>query len=264
MEPVTGIFKSRADAQRAITELQAGGISPEEINLFTPRTTEDLHTAVPVADTEQPGIGKALGGVVGAAVGAASGLSLSAAAASIFVPAVGPVLAIGLLGAALFGAGGAFGGAMAGEALEQEMEEGLPVDEVFLYEDALRRGRSVVVVLAKDSFRADIAREVMRQMSAERIDAAREDWWLGLRPAEEESYTGPENEFGSVERDYRSGFEAALQPRLRGKSYQDSVNYLMANYPQSYSADSFRRGYERGQSHYRDLVAKNKSSGQVH
>lgn len=260
MEPVVGIFKTRADAQRAITELEAAGNSPEEISLLTPRTAEDLRTSVPIADTEQPGVGKALGGVVGAAVGAASGLSLGAAAASIFIPAVGPVLAVGLLGAALFGAGGAVGGAIAGEALEQEMEEGLPVDELFVYEDALRRGRSVVVVLAKDSFRADIAREVMRQTGAESVDAAREDWWLGLRDAEGESYTGPKDEFRSVERDYRSGFEAALRPQLRGKSYQDSVDYLMTNYPESYSDDAFRRGYKRGESYYRHLVAKNKSS----
>ena len=260
MEPVTGIFKTRADAHRAITELEAAGISREDISLLTPQASEGEVARIPVADTEQPGMGKALGGVVGGAVGAASGLSLGAAAASIFIPAVGPVLAIGLLGAALFGTGGVVGGAIAGEALEQEMEEGLPVDEMFVYEDALRKGRSVVVVLAKDSFRADVAREVMRKMKAESVDSAREDWWVGLRDAEQETYTGPDTEFKTVERDYRSGFEAALRPRLRGKSYQDSVDYLMANYPESYSDASFRRGYERGQSYYRDLVAKNKSS----
>jgi outer membrane lipoprotein SlyB len=260
MEPVTGIFKTRADAQRAITELQAGGISPEDISLLTPQASEDEVHSIPVADTEQPGMGKALGSVVGGAVGAATGLSLGAAAASIFIPAVGPVIAVGLLGAALFGTGGAVGGAIAGEALEQGMDEGLPVDEMFVYEDALRKGRSVVVVLAKDSFRADVAREVMRQTGTESVDAAREDWWLGLRDAEEESYTGPKEEFGSVERDYRSGFEAALRPQLRGKTYQDSVNYLMATYPQCYSDSSFRRGYERGQSYYQSLIAKNKSS----
>src|SRR5207247_7341700 len=137
------------------TELKAASISPEDINLLTPQASEDRVASIPVADTEQPGMGKALGGVVGGAVGAASGLSLGAAAASIFIPAVGPVLAIGLLGAALFGAGGAIGGALAGGALEGGMDEGLPVDEMFVYEDALRQGRSVVVVLAEESLRAD-------------------------------------------------------------------------------------------------------------
>jgi len=259
MEPVTGIFKTRADAQRAIAELEAAGISREDISLLSPRSSEDEVAGVPVADTEQPGMGKALGGVVGGAVGAASGMSLGAAAASIFIPAVGPVFAIGLLGAALFGAGGVLGGAIAGEALEQEMDEGLPVDEMFIYEDALRKGRSVVVALAKDDFRADVAREVMRKMGAEGIDSAREDWWVGLRDAEKETYTGTEKDFGSVEPDYRSGFEAALRPQMRGKSYQESVGYLRTSYPRSYSDDAFQRGYERGQSYYRDLITKTKA-----
>lgn len=260
MEPVTGIFKSRADAQRAITELEAAGTSPEDISLLSPRKSEDDLARVAVADTEQPGMGKALGGVVGGAVGAAGGLGLSAAAASILVPGVGPVLAIGLLGAALFGTGGAVGGAIAGGALEQEMDEGLPVDEMFVYEDALRKGKTVVVVLAGDSFRADIAREVMRKMKAESVDSARDNWWVGLRDAEQETYSGPEKDFGSVERNYRSGFEAALKPRMRGRSYDDGVNYLSASHPDTYSDGSFRHGYERGQEYYKDLIAKNKSS----
>jgi hypothetical protein len=260
MEPVTGIFKSRAAAQRAITELEAAGISAEEINLLSPLAAEDEHARVAVADTEQPGMGKALGGLVGGAVGAAGGLGISAAAASILVPGVGPVIALGLLGAALFGTGGAVGGAMAGGALEEGMDEGLPVDEMFVYEDALRQGRTVVVVLAKDTFRADVAREVMRKMEAESVDSAREDWWIGLRDAEKESYTEPEKDFASVEQNYRSGFEAALRPRMRGMSYDDWVDYLLANYPENYSDDSFRRGYERGQKHYQELIAKNKSS----
>jgi len=260
MEPVTGIFKSSADAQRAITELKAGDISPEDISLLAPLRSEDQHARVAVADTEQPGMGKALGGVVGGAVGAAGGLSLSAAAASILVPGVGPVFAIGLLGAALFGTGGAIGGAIAGGALEQEMDEGLPVDEMFVYEDALRQGKTVVVVLAPDSFRADVAREVMRKMEAESVDSAREDWWIGLRDAEQERYGGPEKDFGSVERNYRSGFEAALRPRMRGRAYDDGVNYLSANYPETYSDAAFRRGYERGQGYYQDLIAKDKGS----
>jgi hypothetical protein len=263
MEPVTGIFNTRADAHRAITELEAAGIAPEDISVLTPSSSEAELANVPVTDAEQPGMGKVMGGVVGGAVGAAGGLSLSAAAASIFIPAVGPVLAIGLLGAALFGAGGAVGGAAAGEALEGGMDEGLPVDEVFVYEDALRQGRSVVVVLAKESLRADIAREVMQQTGAESVDSARTSWWVGLRDAEKESYTPPSEDFESVERNYRSGFEAALCPPMRGKTYDDAVDYLSANYPEIYSDDTFRRGYQRGQSHYQDLIAKNKSAGQV-
>jgi hypothetical protein len=260
MNPVTGIFNTRADAGRAITELKAAGVSPEEISLLTPQGSEEERVSVPVAYTEQPGTGRAIGGVVGGALGAATGLSLSAAAASIFIPAVGPVLAIGFLGAALFGTGGAIGGALAGEALDEGMDEGLPVDEMFVYEDALRQGRSVVVVLARDSLRADIAGEVMRQMRAEEIDSARENWWVGLRDAEEERYSAEGENFGRVERNYRQGFEAALSPGMRGRTYDDAVNYLTANYPNTCSDHSFRRGYQRGQDYYQRLVQEKSHS----
>src|ERR1700730_7992774 len=131
---------------------------------------------------------------------------------------------------------------------------------MFVYEDALRQGRSVVVVLAKDSLRADIAGEVMRQMRAEEIDSARENWWVGLRDAEEERYSAEGENFGRVERNYRQGFEAALSPGMRGRTYDDAVNYLTANYPNTYSDHSFRRGYQRGQDYYQRLVQEKSHS----
>jgi len=259
MEPVVGIFTTRAEADRAIERLKSEGISGPRINLLIPGASEKEIADVPITDTEQGGMGEAMGGVVGGAVGAAGGLSLGAAAASIFVPGVGPVLAIGILGAALLGAGGAVGGAIAGKALEEEMARGLPVDEMFVYEDALRQGRSVVVVLSEGDEQAELARAVLSEAGAESIDSARENWWVGLRDAEREHYSARGADFGSVEANYRSGFEAALLPQMRGKSYADAVNFLAAHYSATYSEESFRRGYARGQSYYRRLIGKDKS-----
>jgi len=45
---------------------------------------------------------------------------------------------------------GATIGAAAGNELENQPTEGLPEDEIFVYEDALRQGRSVVIVVADD------------------------------------------------------------------------------------------------------------------
>ena len=47
--------------------------------------------AVPVADSEQPGMGAAIGSVVGGALGSAGGFGTGAALASFLVPGVGPV-----------------------------------------------------------------------------------------------------------------------------------------------------------------------------
>ncbi len=50
----------------------------------------------------------------------------------------------------MLGAGGAVGGAAPGNAADDRSNEGVPSDEIFFYEDALRQGRSVVLVLAAD------------------------------------------------------------------------------------------------------------------
>ncbi len=70
----------------------------------------------------------------------AAGLEFGAAAATVLIPGVGPVLAVGLAAAAILGIGGAVGGAAAGAALEKDSTTGLPADELFVYKDALRQG----------------------------------------------------------------------------------------------------------------------------
>src|SRR5918911_770984 len=127
MKTVAGIFNTRGDAERAVERLRALGLAEENISLLTPGTTpEQLDDEVPTTETEQPGMGKALGGTVGAALGVAGGLHLGSALASLLVPGVGPVLAAGMVGAALLGAGGAAAGIAAGEKVEESIAAGLP------------------------------------------------------------------------------------------------------------------------------------------
>jgi hypothetical protein len=260
MQPVVGIFTTRAAAQRAIEQLKSGGVPDARINLLMPGASAQDVAEVPTTDTEQPGMGEAMGGVVGGAVGAAGGMSLGAAAASILIPGVGPVIAIGIAGAALLGAGGLIGGAMAGKALEEGMTRGLPTDEMFVYEDALSQGRSILIVLAEDEDQTELARKTFSQTGAEGIDSARDNWWVGLRDAEREHYSAQGQDFGSVETNYRSGFEAALLPQNRGRSYDDAVDFLTAHYAEVYREESFRRGYARGQAYYQRLIGKDKSA----
>ncbi len=127
MKSVVGIFNSLADVRRGAAILRALGIPEHRISVLAPGTKDtEVEARIPTADTEQPGMGQALGGTVGAALGVAGGLEAGAAVASMLVPGVGPVLAIGLIGAALLGTGGAFVGATAGEALEERIVKGLP------------------------------------------------------------------------------------------------------------------------------------------
>lgn len=258
MSTVAGIFRSRADAERAVENLRSAGFANDHLNLLTPGTTDkELEASVPTTETEQPGMGSALGGTVGGAMGAAGGLTIGAAAASLLVPGVGPVLAAGILGAALLGVGGAAAGAAAGGAMEDSVE-GLPHDELYVYEDALRQGRSVVLVVADDEARAETARGVLKQAGVESIDAARESWWVGLRDAEEEEYRNAGKDFKTDEPTYRRGFEAAQHPQARGKSYEEANASLRERYSDAYESDAFRRGYERGQNYQRGLREKYK------
>jgi len=253
MKAVVAILTSRLDAELTIERLRKAGIAGEHVSLLTPDTSPKTVAEVPTTETEQPGMGAAMGGVVGGAIGAAGGMSLGVAIGTMLVPGVGAVLAIGVGGAVILGASGAVGGAAVGEALEESMARGLPIDELFIYEDALRRRRSVVIVFAEDDVQASLAREVFQMAGAESVDAAREKWWVGLRESE-----SPEarEDLETQETSYRHGFETALHPSVRGKSYSEAVDSLSSLRPDEYADDSFQRGYQRGQAYFRDLLSR--------
>jgi hypothetical protein len=248
MQSIVGIFNSFADAKRAAAILRTVGIPKHQTTVLSPHTSEaEIEASVPTDDTEQPGMGRAVGGTLGAALGVAGGATAGAVLASVIVPGVGPVIALGLLGAALLGAGGATAGALAGNSIEKAMAEGLPRDELYVYEDALRRGRSVVVALAENELIAENARAELAKAGAETVDAAREEWWIGLRDAEHEHYTSQGGDFNLDEAKYRLGFEAALHPDRRGKAIEEVVAMLEKKYGPDSATTAFREGYERGQ-----------------
>jgi hypothetical protein len=260
METVAGIFDSRAAAEQAVQGLQSTGVANDRIAFLTPGTSDrESESAVPTTETEQEGMGRAMGGAVGGAMGVAGGATLGAAAASLLVPGVGPVIAAGIVGAALLGAGGAATGMAAGAALEKELATGLPHGELYLYEDALRKGRSVVIAFAEDDDLAERARNIMAQAGAESIDAAKETWWLGLRDEEQESYQAEGRDFKRDEINYRRGFESALNPKMRGRSYDEALADLRESYKEASSDAAFRHGYARGQAYHAGLRERHKS-----
>lgn len=255
MSTVAAIFNSRADAERAVSALLKSRVEEERISYLTPGSSHgELDEEVRTTETEGAGTGTAIGGVVGGALGAAGGLPLGAAVASLFVPGVGPILAAGLVGAALLGAGGAAAGAAAGDALEDSMAQGLPHDELFIYEDALRRGRTVLIVTTKDDADADNIRAILENSGAESLDAARDDWWLGLRDAEEAEYTVDGGDFNDDESLFRSGFEASLHPHARGRSFDEDRSRLHECFGEECDAQPFRKGYLRGQEYHRRTI----------
>jgi hypothetical protein len=244
MKTVVGVFKTRGEAQAALAKLDEIGIADSRIRVLTPETTEAELARVPTVEGEQPGMGAALGAAVGGAMGLAGGAGLGTAIAAAFLPGIGPVLALGLAGSTL----GLVGGATAGAKLEKDIFVGLPQEELYVYEDALRQRRTVVMALADEEAQAEQARSVMEESGAESVDRAREMWWIGLRDVEKEKYEAGGGNFTADEADYRAGFEAAQTVAARGKTYEECRTELLLQerYAGKSETAAFRKGYERG------------------
>ena len=258
MEAVTGVFATRAAAERALHDVHKAGIPQDKITLLVPGSVDQVDKevqSIPTEATEQPGMGTAMGALMGGGVGITGGSILMA-----LVPGLGPVTALGLLGAAILGAAGATIGGTVGAKAEHSSYEGLPEDEIFIYEDALRRGRSVVVAFADGEPSASAVRAELKKHGAESVDAAREQWWTGLRSAEKGHYTAAGGRFDDEEKFYRMGFEAALHARTRCMEF-DQVSAEMdavledvkQQYPGANVEEPFTRGYQRGREHYQRL-----------
>jgi hypothetical protein len=257
MKIVVGVFKSRSAAEGAAAKLVPLGIPSDRVNILTPNVTPTELAQLSTQAAEQPGMGKAIGATVGGAIGLATTGSLPALLGSLFVPGVGPILAVGLAGGIL----GAVAGGAAGGALESSTTEGLPEDELYVYEDALRQGHSVVVAIGEDDRQGEAIRGVLEDAGAESIDRAREMWWVGLRDAEKETYQVQGGNFDEDERYFRCGFEAAQHSSNRGKSYEQCRARLGHLYPGTHESEPFRRGYKRGLAYFEELRKHGTTSG---
>ncbi|MFZ1139085.1 MAG: hypothetical protein WAN76_07905 [Candidatus Sulfotelmatobacter sp.] len=265
MEAVSGVFKTRTAAERAVQEASKVGIPADKITLLAPGSEDRVDKemqSVPTDTAEQPGMGKTIGALLGGGVGITGGSLLFA-----LVPGVGPITALGLLGAAIVGAAGATVGATVGDKMEKSTTEGLPEDEIFVYEDALRQGRSVVVALVEDDDSAARLRELMKREGAESVDAAREQWWIGLRSAEENHYSQSGKNFADDEKFYRLGFQAALHARTRCMEFDQvsgemnaALEDVQREHPGVDLEEAFTRGYQRGRDYYQQLCDENKQA----
>ena len=247
MEPIVAIFSSRASAESAVRALRQRGLPVDRVSMLLPGEVAPaaLERIAPTEEAEAPGVGEAVGGVVGAAAGASAGFGAGVLAASLLVPGVGAITAVGLAAAALFGAAGAIGGVKAGEALE-ETRTGIPKDELYLYEDALAHGRGIVFVEPRTEEEERTARAILLSSGAESLEAAREAWWVGIRDTEKAHYDAKHADFESAEQLYRTGLLGALQPDCRGKTFEEAAPLLRRRLGDVVDHAAFRYGYARG------------------
>jgi len=171
---IVGVFNSVQDAHAAVAELEAQGVSRDDISVVANKnatgysTMEDRDkTSDVVADA---GIGAAIGGV--------GGLLLSAAGA-LTIPVIGPILAAGPIAAALTGAGI---GAAAGGLVGALTESGVPEQDAKYYAEGVRRG-DVLVTIRTDEMHADNVCDVLDRHDAIDVDDRVQNWrsrgWSG-------------------------------------------------------------------------------------
>lgn len=256
MRSCSAVFESKQDAFLAAGDL-AERLGAEHVNVLAPDTPDSEIAEIPITE-DMPPVGGAMAGVLGSALGVGTAIAL---------PGVGPIVTFGLAAVGLVVGGGL--GWVAGEEADRKNFTGLPADEIYVYRDALARGRTVVVALVDSDEDERHAEMTFAELGAETIDAARENWWLGLRSAEKEAYH-TEEDFDRDEPVFHVGFEAGCAADLRGVPFEDAEDRLRERFPDLYDEEAFRTGYERAQTYVRkferwqDDTARHFSAGAPH
>jgi anti-sigma B factor antagonist len=158
METAIGVFASRDHAEKAVKELQERGV-PEESMVFLTRS-----------ETEAKTVAKEVGSYVGGFAGGAAGLTTGVAVATLLLPGIGTVFALGFGAAALLGLAGAGAGAAAGAAATHDPNAPKPTDhaksseDVTFFREVLKEGRSLIVVRTESHELATTACEVLDRL----------------------------------------------------------------------------------------------------
>jgi|SRR5208282_1231206 anti-sigma B factor antagonist len=140
METAIGVFSSRDNADAAVKGLREQGV-PEESIVFLTRS-----------ESEANNLAKEFGAYVGGFVGGAAGMTTGVVAASLLLPGIGPIFALGFGAAALLGLAGAGAGAGVSSAVVSDADAPKPTtggkssEDVSFFREVLKEGRSLIVV----------------------------------------------------------------------------------------------------------------------
>jgi anti-sigma B factor antagonist len=151
METAIGVFDSRDRAEEALKGL---------IELHVP---QDSIVFLTRSENEAKSVGKELGAYVGGFTGGAAGLSAGVVAATLLVPGLGAVFALGFGAAALLGLAGAGTGAALGKAMAHDSGVPQPTpdekcsEDVVFFRKVLKEGRSLLVVRTESHEIATVA-----------------------------------------------------------------------------------------------------------
>jgi hypothetical protein len=159
---LTGLYDSYADAEAAVRDLEAAGISHSDISLFARNAADN--TVHPTKEGNEAGPGAGAGAAFGAIVGGGSGLL--AGLGMLAIPGIGPVVAAGWLVAAAAGAaGGAVVGGAGGGLIGAMVGSGVPEQDANVYAEGVRRGGTLVSVRVEEA-QAGTADAILRRHHA--------------------------------------------------------------------------------------------------
>lgn len=157
---ITGMFRDRASAERAVADLQNLGYTQNNISVMMNDKTRarDFATDTGTKAAEGAGVGAGIGGTLGAIVAALTATGSVAAVAAtggLAAPLVAGPLAAALAGA---GAGGLTGGLIGGL-----VGAGIPEDRARAYETDLTAGGILVGVHAEGANAARVQQVLMSE-----------------------------------------------------------------------------------------------------
>jgi hypothetical protein len=164
---VFGIYKSGAQAERAVDQIVAAGFSNNDISVLLPDTqsskefAHEKNTKAP----EGTAAGVTTGGVVGGTLGLLVGIGALA------IPGLGPFIAAGPIMASLAGLG--VGGAVGG-LIGALVGMGIPEYEAKRYEGRVKDGGVLLSVHCDTAGEISRAKELLKATGAEEISSAGE------------------------------------------------------------------------------------------
>jgi hypothetical protein len=168
---VSAVFDTRAEAERAITELRSAGIRDNAVSIVAQHEGHSGHDGDHDRDHDGDKLRTGLG--VGMGAGALLGFG------SLLIPGVGPFIAAGALAETLGVTGGAIAaGAVAGTAVGglagALKEHGVSDEDSSYYEDRINKGGVFVSVDTRSAgVDDDVAREILYRSGGHSASRAR-------------------------------------------------------------------------------------------
>ncbi|TPQ38003.1 hypothetical protein C2U70_09835 [Bradyrhizobium guangdongense] len=181
---ISRLYDNYADAQRAVTNLEAAGVPHSDLSIVA-NNSDNWYSTDRKVDRDRDGVddraeGAGAGAGIGAGLGGAAGLLTGLGLLAI--PGLGPVVAAGWLASTAVGAAA---GAATGGVIGALTQAGVSEEDAPLYAEGVRRGGTLVSARVADADRARL--EAILDQSSVNLRERRAEWqksgWESFDPS---------------------------------------------------------------------------------